>query len=164
MPLAESLSLAAAIFQFVDRARAIAAWSYEIYSSADGLTEINERIEKYTLEIQHFSQDVAEQQKPEWIEGLDKEDQDALQDLANTSKYLAENLLKILEKLKVERGGSKARVLMASIVNSLRSVGKRGDISGLQKEIDSLSDQITRRFVKATVLVRPHPSRPSDKF
>jgi len=134
-----AVSLAAAILQFVDFGSKFIVSGYEIYRSADGATEENLDIEHLTLMIHEFQERFSPSPNPLTRSGQE------LQKLAQECSNVAEDLLALLDKLKVKDKGTFRT--WDAIRQSCRLAWKKGEIAKKEKLLNNISTQVNSRLL-----------------
>ena len=133
-----ALSLVAAVIQFVDFGGNLLSKSHQIYKSASGassenavLEEIYENLSRLADKMMVSSALTAH--KP-------SKEEKALGELATSCKDIADDLMKIINELKV-KGDTHRK--WKSFHSALKTVGKKSYIEELQRRLDKFSLQLT---------------------
>jgi len=139
-----ALSLAGNIVQFVDFGIKLFSEARDLYESAqDGRTEDLE-LESVTLDLKSFAQSLHSNAKPGSQPKKPSADDIALMKLAVSCEKLANELLKLLDDLKV-KGQQNRR--WKSFRQALRHVKKAEKINKLEVRLEKLRKQITTHLI-----------------
>jgi len=149
-----ALGLASSVAQFVDFGFKVISESRQQYRSATGILPDNLSLETFVADLSDISERLAsdDSERPggtrfitnSAIRTWDKSHEDrALRELAARSKTLADEILHILEDLKVK--GPNRR--WESIRQAFRSRMKREKIRDMEKRLEQIRSQLNLRLV-----------------
>lgn len=149
-----ALSLAASVVQFVDFGSKLLIEGYGVYQSADGASRKHREIEHLTSDLKVLSGRLA----ATYSSGTAtlSADEVALQELGGQSRDLAQELLDLLEDLKVKTTG----VLRSwdTVKQTFRKVGKADKIEKMQKRLDRIRSQVNTLLLRIIRCVRRPPN------
>lgn len=136
-----ALSVATAIFQFIDFSGKILKNGYELYGQSSGMTQANIDVYQLTSSLYEFQDQLA----PFPDTGTLTTDERALNDVLRESRDLASRLLRLLDDLKVKETG-RLRT-WDSFRQACRAVKRQDEIARMQGLLESISAQIVARLV-----------------
>lgn len=134
-----ALSLASAIVQFVDFSSKILKTGCEVYRSSSGLAQEHVDLTELTTSLYSFQTRLAASTATQ------NPDERALQDLVTKCTEISKQLLEVLRDLQVE-GDGLIRT-WESLRQTIRSVGKKKEISRLERLLDEIGRQISSRLL-----------------
>jgi len=168
-----ALSLASNVVQFVDFGSKLVSRILEIHHSADGALAANVDLETIITDLRNISESLGPPGGPNTPEngtslvqltdscdapgGLNAlKNKTSLEQLADSCNALANELLSVLEGLKVEGRRKK----WGSVRKALKSAWKEGEVKALSARLDMFRSQLTNRLV---ALLRYSPLQISVK-
>lgn len=177
IPPLDALSIASAVVAFVDFGGKLLVTGYSIYTTAEGASTENVHIEKLTTDLKalsdklyskpsrttagrssvgiRFRDDGAIEEVENVETGNDDdlefedEDESALKELSRSCSQLAQELLEVLEDLKVKSAG--ALRTWSTVRQSIRTVCKKDKIKLMQKRLDRIRVQLNSRLLAVVV-------------
>ena len=144
-----AISLASAIVQFVDFSSKLIAEGRQIYQSIEGASRANLRTEDITNHIDSLNKHVLRTNRRYSQTGVTSESETALRDLVTACRTVADDLLSLLNKLKVDKhtiGAQRKLETVRKAVLTQRSKNK-DKIKNLEDQLDNIQKQINRRLV-----------------
>jgi N-terminal domain on NACHT_NTPase and P-loop NTPases len=137
------LSLASAIVQFVDFGTKLISESREIYQSTRGLTKENNELENITADLSQLTSNLYPYTLAKKVDKTPSPEELALHDIAKTCKEVADELLAVLEDLKVKGEHEK----WESFKQAFRTVVRREKIEGLKSRLEGVQRQLQLRLI-----------------
>ena len=142
-----AISLASAIVQFVDFGSKVIRGASEIYKSADGALRENAELEDSTTKINQLNDRILlPPTVTVSVEAIFEDE--ALTELASTSKVVAGELLSLLQDFRsVRRSGSHKRWESFRKAVSAQTPWNKDKIQRLESKLEGLQEKISRRLV-----------------
>lgn len=137
-----ALSLAAVIVQFVDFGSRILVSGYETYHDQHGTTQERFDLEEVTQDLFKFQNQLATPANAKEKETVDMR---VLQQLATKCRDLADDLLRLLDDLKVQESGLLRT--WDSFRQACRARAKKGEIARLEKLLKVIGEQVNARLI-----------------
>ncbi len=138
-----ALSLASCIVQFVDFGSKLLSASGELHRSAEGALVENVELEVIAKDVIQLNNMLAiSARSPTDTRQLTK-DEEALRKLAESCKLVANELLLVLELLRLQSPGHNWQ----SFRKALRTVWKKNKIQGLEDRLNKLQKQVNDRLI-----------------
>ena len=141
-----ALSLASAIVQFLDFGVKLVAETSQIYRSTTGTLNENAELEDATEKIDRLNSKILEQNDVGAAEAV-SEDESILHELARKSKVIANELLTLLQDLKVKSAGKSRKWESFRKAVAAQSPGNKGKLQVLEKKLRELQDDISHHLV-----------------
>ena len=144
-----AISLASAIVQFVDFSSKLIAEGHHIYQSIEGASRANLRTEHITNHINSLNKHLLQPDRRYSQTGVSSESETALRNLVTACRTVANDLLSLLEELKVDKhsqGAQRKLETFRKAVLTQRSKNK-DKIKSLEDQLDNIQKQINRRLV-----------------
>ncbi|KAF2688474.1 WD40 repeat-like protein [Lentithecium fluviatile CBS 122367] len=136
-----AVSLAAAIFQFVDFASKIVYGTRQIYGAGAGAVAENADVELCTIQLRDFCTKVQSTPRPS---SFDDEDEAALYRLADRCVSISNDLLLLLGRVKAKDPSSKWHCMVAAVKSQLSKSERDGLIARLSYCRSQLDTQLCR--------------------
>ena len=144
-----SIGLAANIIQFITFASKLLSEGHEIYKSATGVTAENEELELVVRDLSEISQSLQEATPSSPASSSSSSSSSycapEINDLAPACQKVADELLSVVESLRVKEGGTKHR-RWHSFVQALRTVWKKEKITALRNRLDVIQKELVVRI------------------
>lgn len=142
-----ALSVASSVVQFVDFGVKLVSDGAELYEK--GQLGDNDELELITRDLTRLTGDVVTSTQPGQTHGGEtpSKDEYALRELATTCKDIGEQLLDLLESLKVQKSGKILEDGLASFRKALRSAKKKGQIQNIEKRLKKMRDQLNMNIL-----------------
>jgi N-terminal domain on NACHT_NTPase and P-loop NTPases len=147
-----ALTVASCVVQFVDFSSKLVAGFRELYRSAGALAE-NVDLEEVTEDLSNLSEKLTTAAHPRTYTNSTSKDELALQKLAGSCKEVANELLSLLQDLKVQGTHQKWQ----SFRQALRSIHKKDKIEYFKNRLEKLQNQLNSRLL-AIMRFLPTPS------
>ncbi len=137
-----ALSVASSVIQFVDFGVKLVSDGAELYEK--GRLGNNNELELITKDLTRLTEDIATSTQPGQTHSgkPPSKDEHALRELATSCKKIGEQLLDLLESLKVEKSGKMLEDGVASFRKALRNARKKGQIQNVEKRLKKMEDQL----------------------
>jgi len=136
-----AIGLAGNIITFIDVSSKVLSKAKQVYDSASGATSENDELESLTKSLK----DVAERARQKPVSAthsshfnLSITSETVLDNLSQQCIKVADELLEVLESVKVKGEGRKLK----SAVQAVKSVWKQDDIDAIQRRLDRISKQL----------------------
>lgn len=144
-----AISLASAIVQFVDFSSKLIAEGHQIYQSIEGASRANLRTEDITNHINSLNEHLLQPDRRYSQTGVSSGSETALRDLATACRTVANDLLNLLNELKVDKHSQGAQRKLETFRKAvLTQKSKNKDkIKSLEDQLDNIQKQINRRLV-----------------
>jgi hypothetical protein len=133
-----AISLASAVVQFVDFSVKLVSAGHELYEK--GSLANNNEVEQITQDIAHLAEELGAHRPPS--ANPPSQDEIALQQLAGSCKELAEEMMTVLETLKVQKPKSGLEIVR----KALRSMRKKGKIQNIEKRLGKIREELNLRL------------------
>jgi len=140
-----SVGLAANIIQFITFANSLFSEGHEIYKSATGVTAENEELELVFRDLSQLSESLQKASPSSSASSSSSSCSSEINELARTCQKVAEELLSVVESLRVKDGGKKRR-RWHSFVQALRTVWEKERIIGLRNRLDMIQKQLVLKL------------------
>lgn len=132
-----AISLASSLITFVDFAGKIVTGTYEVYNSTSGTTVENAHVDTIIGDLKEVAADLETD-----VLGQSKHER-ALRDLAFKCDKVADELLRLLDRIKSDSSQSTWKSLKATLI----SLRKQKEITGLEKQLNDYRSQILTRLI-----------------
>jgi len=141
-----SLSVASSVVQFVDFAIKLLSDGAELYEK--GTLANHDELELVTKDLTRLTDDIISttqsgQTQYRGAEQPPSKDEVALLELAASCQKIGEQLLALLESLKVQKSGNALENGLTSFRKAVRSAKKKGQIQNLEKRLKKMQDQLS---------------------
>ena len=146
-----AISLASAVVQFVDFSVKLVSAGHELYDK--GSLSRNDEIEQISRDLSNLADDLGASRPPS--ANQPSQDEIALQKLAGSCKELADQMITVLETLKVQKSGHG----LESVRKAVRSMRKKGKILDIEKRLEKVRDELNLRL---TAILRSVSSTHSE--
>ena len=144
-----AISLASAIVQFVDFSSKLIAEGRQIYQSLEGASRANLHVEDITNHINSLNNHLLQSDRRHSQTGVSSGSETALRGLATACRTVADELLKLLNELKVDKhsqGAQRKLETFRKAVLTQKSKNKN-KIKNLEDQLDKIQKQINQRLV-----------------
>ncbi|MCJ1397597.1 hypothetical protein MMC11_000792 [Xylographa trunciseda] len=138
-----ALSLASTVVQFVDFGSKLIKEGSELYHSAGGALTVNAELEKITVDLKQLTNKLETPPLPGTTSTENTKENEALRNLAGSCSKAAEELLEVLEDLKVKGTNRQWQ----SLRQALRTSHKKDKIRGIEKKLDKLQKMLNTRLI-----------------
>lgn len=144
-----AISLASAIVQFVDFSSKLIAEGYQIYQSIEGASRANLRTEDITNHINSLNKHLLQPDRRYSHTGVSSESETTLRDLPTACRTVANDLLNLLNELKVDKHSQGAQRKLETFRHAVltQSSKNKDKIKSLEDQLDNIQKQINRRLV-----------------
>ena len=144
-----AISLASAIVQFVDFSSKLIAEGHQIYQSIEGASRANSRTEDITNHINSLNKHLLQPDRRYSQTRVSSGSETALRDLATACKTVADDLLHLLEELKVDKHSQGAKRKLETFRKAVltQNPKNKDKIKSLEDQLDKIQKQINRRLV-----------------
>lgn len=141
-----AFSLAASVAQLVDFGSKLISEGQEIYHSATGSSQKNVDLETICLELSRLGDKLKASAQSTSVSSttMRSREEKALGSLAGVCKDVADELLSVVQKLKVTEGPHRR---MRSFHQALKSVWKKDRIDAFQKRLDGFRKQLSIQLI-----------------
>jgi len=137
-----AVSLAAAIVQFVDFSGKLFSETKELYGSAEGTLIRNKELREITTDLKQLCNNLGPAQQGIAAAKAPTPDEEALLQLSNSCRSIADELLAALEDLRVKAGHQK----WESFKQALRSALKKEKIASIKTRLNEVQKQLETRL------------------
>ncbi|MCJ1396255.1 hypothetical protein MMC18_009144 [Xylographa bjoerkii] len=137
-----ALSLASTVVQFVDFGSKLIKEGSELYHSAGGALSVNAELEKITLDLKEVTKKL-ETASPGTKSTENTKESKALRSLAKSCSEAADELLEVLEDLKVKGTNRQWQ----SLRQALRTSHKKDKIREIEKKLDKLQKMLNTQLI-----------------
>lgn len=146
-PLA-ALGVASSVIQFVDFGIKLVSDGAELYEK--GRLGNNDELELITKDLTRLTQDIVTSTQPGQAQNgkPPSKDEIALRELATSCNEIGEQLLNLLESLKVQKSGNMLEDGVASFRKALRSARKKGQIHNVEKRLKKMQGQLNTNILE----------------
>ncbi|MCJ1437265.1 hypothetical protein MMC27_006651 [Xylographa pallens] len=138
-----ALSLAGTVVQFVDYGSKLIKEGSELYHSAGGALPVNAELEKITVNLKEITKKLESSARTDTGSTGDTKETGALRSLAESCSEAADELLNVLEDLKVKGTNRQWQ----SLRQALRSSHKKDEIRKIEKKLDKLQQMLNTRLI-----------------
>ena len=138
-----AISLASIIVQFVDFGSKLIKESSELYHSAGGPLSVNAELEKITINLKEVTEKLENPSQTDTRLTHNTKETEALRNLAESYSEVADELLTVLDDLKVKGTDRQWQ----SFRQALRSSQKKDKISKIEKKLDRLQKMLNTRLI-----------------
>jgi hypothetical protein len=140
-----ALSVACSVVQFVDFGVKLVSEGSQLYEK--GSLGDNDELEVITKDLTRLTEDIIASTQPgqvqDGVSGIPpSKDEKALRELAVSCKEIGEQLLDLLESMKVQKSGKILEDGISSFRKALRSARKKGQIQNVEKRLKKMQDQL----------------------
>ena len=144
-----AISLASAIVQFVDFSSKLIVEGHQIYHSIEGASQANLRTEDITSHINSLNKHLLQPDRRHSQTGVSSESETALRYLAASCRTVANDLLNLLNELKVDKHSQGAQKKWETFRKAVltQNPKNKDKIKSLEDQIDNIQKQINRRLV-----------------
>ena len=139
----DALSLTAAVVQFVDFGSKLLVEGYGTYKSIEGASEQNLHIEYVTTDLKSLCEELRKTANSD--PSNTNPNLNALMDLATQSLGLAQELLDLLEALKVKSTGPFRA--WEAVRKSIKNTIEAGHIATMQKKLSRIKKELDSRLL-----------------
>ncbi|MCJ1381965.1 hypothetical protein MMC17_005077 [Xylographa soralifera] len=138
-----ALSLAGTVVQFVDFGNKLIKEGSELYHSASGALSVNAELENITVNLKAVTKKLETPSPTNTRSTETTKETEALRSLAESCSEAADELLKVLEDLKVKGANRQWQ----SFRQALRSSHKKDQIRKIEKKLDKLQQMLNTRLI-----------------
>lgn len=142
MDPASAVGLASAIVQFVDFTSKLISVTHKLHVSTSGATAEHLELEDLTHNLLQLSEDATPHNVPNTA-ALSREER-ALISLGENCREVSDELLRVLQSLRVKGGSQKG---WKSFYVALKSVWKEGEIVALQQRLDRIRNVMSTKIL-----------------